>query len=544
VEAQVAELVRTGELKRFLPRPVAESVLQGLIRDAEPFERRKITVLFVDLVGFSRLAEALEPEELSSVANDFLREMLTTVIEHGGTTATASGDGLMVLFGAPQAKEVAEQAIDAMGAAVAMRDCTASLRAAWRRRGVSEEVAVRIGINTGFCTVGVFGSEHLQSYTAVGTPVEIAARLKTMAEAGQILCGMPTFALVEDHVQSRTLGPIALEGVARPIEVFAVEALTEAPAAESPKVKAPATTPSTPLIGKRLAHYQVLDRIGEGAMGKVYRAHDTKLDRYVALKLLPAEMAQQEERRERFEREAKAIASLNHPNIVSIYSVEEAGGNHFITMELVKGDCLTECIPPAGLSLKRFLELARPLVEAVSCAHEQGVIHRDLKPENVMVNREGRVKVLDFGLAKIKREIPQHYASQASTGFLTRDGGPVGTVPYMSPEQVQGKPVDHRSDIFSLGSLFYEMATGCRPFPGKSHADIMASILRDEPESLSSLRTDLPVQLERIVTRCLEKDPERRYPEARKLLRELELLTRTSGSGAQKLPDDDSSSLT
>ena len=223
------------------------------------------------------------------------------------------------------------------------------------------------------------------------------------------------------------------------------------------------------MIGQTLAHYKILKKIGSGGMGEVFLAEDTKLDRKVAVKVLPPELAESEERRARFTREAKAIAALNHPNIVTVHSVEQAGDVHFITMELVKGKTLTELLPSSGLSLAKFFEVAIPLADAVAAAHQEGITHRDLKPDNVMKSDDGRIKVLDFGLAKPKR--PQNRMgsidSELPTEQRTQEGRILGTVAYMSPEQAEGKPIDALTDIFSLGIVFYEMLTGSRPLPGR-----------------------------------------------------------------------------
>ena len=217
------------------------------------------------------------------------------------------------------------------------------------------------------------------------------------------------------------------------------------------------------MIGRTLGHYRIASRLGKGGMGEVYLAEDTKLGRRVALKVLPAEVAGDPERRRRFEREAQAVAALNHPNIVMVHSVEEAEGVHFITVELVEGQTLSQLIPRDGLPLGRFFDLAVPLADAISAAHEQGITHRDLKPENVMVTGEGRVKVLDFGLAKLTEGVAAgEAAAERPTATATEPGKILGTVAYMSPEQAQGKPVDHRSDVFSLGVVLYVMATGRR----------------------------------------------------------------------------------
>jgi len=288
------------------------------------------------------------------------------------------------------------------------------------------------------------------------------------------------------------------------------------------------------MIGETLGHYKIVRLLGKGGMGEVYVAEDTKLNRQVALKVLPTELAGDPERRARFEREAQAVAALNHPNIVTIHSVEEMDGKHFLTMELVKGKSLSEMIPRSGFDLNRFLELAIPLSDAVAVAHEQGVTHRDLKPENVMVGDDGRLRILDFGLAKLA-EGPIRSAGADSddmpTQTVTQEGRVLGTVAYMSPEQAEGKTIDHRTDIFSLGVIFYEMATGDRPFKGDTSMSVLTSIMRDDPGSVTDLNVRLPRQLGRFVKRCLQKDPTRRYQSALDLRNELEELQEEVATG-------------
>jgi Tol biopolymer transport system component len=287
----------------------------------------------------------------------------------------------------------------------------------------------------------------------------------------------------------------------------------------------------SPMIGQSLSHYKILEKLGSGGMGDVYVAEDTKLSRHAALKILPPEMAENPERRMRFEREAKAIAALNHPNIVHVYSIEETDGIHFITMELVRGKTLTELIPKKGLPLNKFFEIAIPLADAVSAAHGQAIIHRDLKPDNLMVSDEGRLKILDFGLAKLKQEFVAAGASELPTQSATGEGRILGTVAYMSPEQAEGKTVDHRSDIFSIGTILYEMATGERPFKGDSTASIISSILKDTPRPATAVNPALPQMLGRIIRRCLVKDTEHRYQIAKDLRNELEEMKQEVDSG-------------
>ena len=283
-------------------------------------------------------------------------------------------------------------------------------------------------------------------------------------------------------------------------------------------------------MDRTLSHYKVLEKLGSGGMGDVYVAEDTKLSRKVALKVLPPEMAS-EERLMRFDREAKAVAALDHPNIVTIHSVEESDGIHFITMQLVRGKTLSELISKKGLPLNKFLEIAIPLADAVSAAHEKGITHRDLKPDNLMVSDEGRLKILDFGLAKLKQEFAAEGLSELPTQSPTQEGRILGTVAYMSPEQAEGKQIDHRSDIFSIGIILYEMATGRRPFQGDTTASLLSSILRDTPTSATEINPHLPRDIGRITKRCLSKDPERRYQTAKDVRNELEVLKHDVDSG-------------
>ena len=282
------------------------------------------------------------------------------------------------------------------------------------------------------------------------------------------------------------------------------------------------------MIGKSLSHFRITAKLGEGGMGEVYRAEDTKLGREVAIKVLPEEMAGDPERLERFQREAKALAAMDHPNIVTIHEVEAADDVHFLVMGLVEGRSLDQVVPAGGLGSKRLFDLAIPIADALGAAHAKGITHRDLKPGNVMVTDEGRVKILDFGLAKLT----QADTADAETELMTQDGLVMGTVPYMSPEQVQGSEVDHRSDIFSFGILLYEMATGKRPFQGENNAAVISSILRDEPDTVSSIRSELPNHLGRIIKRCLAKEPDRRPQSAKDLRNELEELAKEVETGA------------
>lgn len=290
--------------------------------------------------------------------------------------------------------------------------------------------------------------------------------------------------------------------------------------------------------GAKIGSYEVLAPLGAGGMGEVYRARDTKLDREVALKVLPESLASDPDRSLRFRREAKTVAALNHPNIITIFSVEEAEGIQFLTMELVAGKSLDMLLPRTGFSLEHFFALAIPLADAVASAHVRGVVHRDLKPGNVMVtDDENRVKVLDFGLAK---EMYEPDPGAPTITGQTEQGAVMGTPDYMSPEQARGEAVDHRSDIFSLGVMFFEMATGTRPFRGANSIELLSAVLKDPPLALSGLKPELPRHLGRIIERCLEKASIDRYQAARDVFNELRSLQKEIASAQRSASSSES----
>ena len=267
--------------------------------------------------------------------------------------------------------------------------------------------------------------------------------------------------------------------------------------------------------GVRLGHYELERLLGAGAMGRVYAARDTRLGREVALKLLPPELAAHPDRRRRLEREARAVAKLAHPNVVTLHAFEEAGGRSFLVMERVSGERLGARVVAGGLPFAELCAIAVPLADAVATAHEHGVLHRDLKPDNVMLTASGSLKVLDFGLAKLFVE------GLGVGGLETQEGRLLGTPAYMSPEQAEGAPVDARSDIFSLGVVLFELATGQRPFEGESAMRVVSAVLSAPAPDLARLRPDLPARFVRIVSRCLSKDRSRRYQSARDLATDL-----------------------
>jgi len=265
-------------------------------------------------------------------------------------------------------------------------------------------------------------------------------------------------------------------------------------------------------------------------MGIVWKAQDTKLEREVALKVLPDSFASDPRRRAQFEREAKTVAGLSHPNIVTIFSVEKDDDHHFLTMELIGGQPLTALIQPGGLPLTEFIRIAVPMADAVGQVHAKGIIHGDLKPANVIVDGD-QIKILDFGLAKSDQPKVVRTTTTDSTATLTLEGGISGTLQYMAPERIRGEEVDHRSDIFSLGVTLYEMATGRQPFDGNSSAEVLAAVLKDSPRPAREINPEVPRQLDRMISACLEKDAEERLQSALDLRNELKALERVAVSG-------------
>jgi eukaryotic-like serine/threonine-protein kinase len=281
--------------------------------------------------------------------------------------------------------------------------------------------------------------------------------------------------------------------------------------------------------------YKIVALIGSGGMGEVYRSRDTRLLRDVALKILPASFTNDPDRLRRFEQEARAVAALNHPNIVSVYDVGESSGVHYIVSELLEGDSLRERIPATGLAARKTIELAVQLANGLAAAHDKGIVHRDLKPENVFVLRNGQLKILDFGLAKLRTE---HSVSETTTGVTvaatqTDAGQILGTVGYMSPEQVRGDAVDHRSDIFGFGSILYEMLSGQRVFKRNTSAETMTAILNEDPQDFPSRTSGaIAPALERIVRHCLEKQPGQRFQSAHDIAFDLESVSSVSATSA------------
>jgi serine/threonine protein kinase len=291
------------------------------------------------------------------------------------------------------------------------------------------------------------------------------------------------------------------------------------------------------MVGRIVAQYKFVEKLGAGGMGEIYKAQDTRLNRFVAIKVLPAAKSGDPERRQRFLQEAQAASGLNHPNIITIHDVLSEGDTEFMVMEYVAGKTLNDIIPRGGLRVPQALKYALQMSDALSVAHIAGITHRDLKPANVMVTDSGLVKVLDFGLAKLTDPTPtgpigEDDETVAAKTPLTVEGSIMGTVAYMSPEQAQGKKVDPRSDIFSFGAVLYEMVTGRRAFDGDSTIATLSAILRDDPKPMSEVAPDVPQQLADVIDRCLRKEVDDRFQTMREVQGALSVLKRESDSGS------------
>ncbi|HEU4391246.1 MAG TPA: serine/threonine-protein kinase, partial [Blastocatellia bacterium] len=290
----------------------------------------------------------------------------------------------------------------------------------------------------------------------------------------------------------------------------------------------------TLVTGTRLGRYEIRSQLGAGGMGEVYRARDTQLGRDVAIKVLPPTFSVDQDRLRRFEQEACAAGALNHPNILIVHDISTHNGVMYVVSELLEGETLRKRIGGTPLAQRRAIDYALQIANGLAAAHEKGIIHRDLKPDNIFVTNDGRVKILDFGLAKLTQGDGNQQQTEIPTRRVDTDPGVVmGTVGYISPEQLKGRPVDQRSDIFSVGAILYEMLTGRRAFQGESAAETMSAILREDPPELSDTNKTASPALERLVNHCLEKNPEARFHSARDLAFALEAIAGPTSSSNQ-----------
>ena len=294
----------------------------------------------------------------------------------------------------------------------------------------------------------------------------------------------------------------------------------------------------TIVAGTHLGPYEVIAALGAGGMGEVWRARDTRLNREVAIKILPASFSKDEDRLRRFEQEAFATSALNHPNILTVHDFGTFEGSPYIVAELLEGEELRAQLSQGPIAARKAIEHAMQIANGLAAAHSRGIVHRDLKPENVFITSDGRAKILDFGLAKLRPHSPEPVGSGVATQKAITDPGTVmGTVGYMSPEQVRGQEADHRSDIFSFGVILYEMLTGRPTFTGDSSIEVMNAILKEDPEELTQTNNKISPALERIVHRCLEKKPDRRFQSTSDLCFAIESLSATSITSGHRLPD-------
>src|ERR1700722_5905235 len=284
--------------------------------------------------------------------------------------------------------------------------------------------------------------------------------------------------------------------------------------------------------GTKLGPYEIIAVAGAGGMGEVYRARDSRLNREVAVKVLPPAFARDADRLSRFQQEAQAVASLSHPNIMAVHDFGDYEGSPYIVAELLEGETLRDRLRGGALPMRKATDFAEQIARGLAAAHEKGIVHRDLKPENIFVTRDGRVKILDFGLAKLTR--PEGVAATDAPTIVeqTEPGLVMGTAGYMSPEQVKGQPADHRSDLFSFGAILYEMISGRRAFRGETSVETMSAILKEDPPDLTETNRTVPPAMERMVRHCLEKNPEERFQSARDVAFNLQNLSGSSQAAA------------
>ncbi|MCH7774406.1 MAG: protein kinase, partial [Bacteroidetes bacterium] len=465
-------------------------------RKLESSERyRKLSALmFTDMVGYSALTQKNESLaiELLEVHRQLLRPLFQ---KHGGNEVETIGDAFFVEF---------KSALEAVSCAIEIQKMLHRRNSKVDRE---KQIILRIGLHIGDV---IHIGKHVH-----GDGVNIAARLEPLSPPGGICLSEDVVRQIKNKIELpvRNLGTQKLKNIESPVEIYCIEFPWESKQIKKTK----------PAPGSTISHYKILAKLGEGEMGIVYKAEDIKLERTVAIKFLPHNISANSEERERFKIEAKAAAALNHPNIATIYAIEEFDKEMFIVMEFIDGKELKEEIKAGPIQSKEAINIATQIAEGLIAAHKKEIIHRDIKSSNIMITKDGKVKIMDFGLAKIKGGTE-----------LTKIGSTVGTAAYMSPEQTKGEEVDHRTDIWSLGVVLYQMLSGSLPFQGDYEQAIIYSILNEEPTVLKSL----PKELENILNKVLQKNPQDRYQNISEILddlkRMLEVPQRTPSSTRSK----------
>ncbi|MCH7771899.1 MAG: protein kinase [Bacteroidetes bacterium] len=456
----------------------------GTDRKLKSSERyRKLSaIMFTDMVGYSALTQKNESLaiELLEVHRRLLRPLFQ---KHGGNEVETIGDAFFVEF---------KSALEAVRCAIKIQKM---LHRRNSKADQEKQIILRIGLHIGDV---IHIGKHVH-----GDGVNIAARLEPLSAPGGICLSEDVVRQIKNKIELpvRNLGIQKLKNIESPVEIYCIEFPWE-----SKQIKI-----TKPALGRTISHYKILAKLGEGGMGKVYKAEDTKLERTVAIKFLPHNISANSEERERFKIEAKAAAALNHPNIATIYAIEEFDNEMFIVMEFIDGKELKEEIKAGPIQSKEAINIATQIAEGLIAAHKKEIIHRDIKSSNIMITKDGKVKIMDFGLAKIKGGTE-----------LTKIGSTVGTAAYMSPEQARGEGVDQRTDIWSFGVILYEMLTGQLPFKGDYEQAVIYSILNEEPEPISTLRQDIPIIWEKIVSKLLSANRDERYQNAHELLKDLQ----------------------
>ncbi len=541
VRQQAAAAEQAQELGRYLPRGVVESVMEQAQPIRVGYQRRPLTVFRAGLRGFGRLVEALEPEELAEILNDYLSAVLPATFEHGATVDQVLLDQITGFFGAPESEGAAEDASRCAHMAESLWEQMSEFceRSADRLGSLSLEPT--IALHSGYATVGNFGSRQRMAYTAAGAVVFETEQL-FQALSGGVVCTERTWSYIRDHLEGQPAADVHLPGRPKPVACYRLAGeptlpITDLapeqtrsvslPGALAGSDSAPRTlTPderaathrvawSWPVGGPTLSagtviaqRFEVRRLLGEGGMGQVYQARDRKLDQVVALKLLRPDLGHSDDRVERLKKEVRLSRLVTHRNVARIYDMGEWEGGEFVCMEFLPGKTLGQRIDQEGaLPIDELRDIFGQLCAGLAAAHEVHVMHRDLKPSNVILTPDGRAVLLDFGLARAYSGISRR---------LTGSGELLGTPQYMAPEQITGAPVDHRADIYALGVLTFEMATGQPLFEDSdSPVSVLFRHVSEPPPDPRELRPELPDDLAEIILRCLAKKPEDRFSSTR-----------------------------